>query len=162
MRVAHASGTDDAPATLKRRMAELATTYPGALREIDELEIAEIRGRIAAIDAVLEARGEAEPWMKAMGLFHALARGALAAKRWLGGRKHIDGTTRSRFLAAASSLPFPDDALRWADHLARVASPPGGRITAAVFSRLATETGLSERAVKRLVFGVPRRERHTS
>ena len=50
---------------------------PGALREIDDLELDEIRRRIDALDEVLHGRREVEPWMEAVALFHGLARGAL-------------------------------------------------------------------------------------
>ena len=80
--------------------------------------------------------------MEAMGHFHALTRGALAVKRWLGGRKRVDATVRARFLVASEALPFPEDARHWADHLARIASPPGGRVTAAVFARVSEVTGM--------------------
>jgi hypothetical protein len=162
LRVEHAAGADAAPAVLRRRMAALAAAYPGALREIDDLEIHEIRRRVAVLDDVLHRRQQAEPWMEMMGLFHALARGALSAKRWLGGRKRVDATIRARFLAASEGLPFPEDARHWADHLAHIASPPGGRVTAAVFARVSAVTGVDERAARRLVFGEPRRERGKS
>jgi hypothetical protein len=162
LRVEHAAGADAAPDVLRRRMADLAATYPGALREIDDLEIQEIRRRVGALDDVLHRRQQAEPWMETMGLFHALARGALAAKRWLRGRKRVDATTRARFLEASGGMPFPDDARHWADHLARIASPPGGRVTAAVFARVSEVTGIDERSARRLVFGEPRRERGKS
>src|ERR1700730_14264997 len=89
MRLAHDAGGED-EADVRRRLARLASRFPGALREIDDLDLDEIRRRLGALDAVLEGRGEVEPWMEAIVLFHALARGALCAKRWLAGRKRVD------------------------------------------------------------------------
>src|SRR5262249_27008222 len=89
MRLAHESGNED-PAQARRRRASLAAQFPGALREIDDLELVVIRERIGQLDAALRGEGPLEPWMRAVGLFHALARGALHAKRWLAGRKAID------------------------------------------------------------------------
>ena len=86
MRVVHRSGADDADET-RARMAKLASLYPGALREIDDLELSEIRRRVAALDEVLEAGREVELWMEAIALFHRMARGALSVKRWLAGRR---------------------------------------------------------------------------
>jgi hypothetical protein len=161
MRVAHASGEDDGPAT-RVRMAELASRFPGALREIDDLEIAEIHHRIEALDGVLRAARQVEPWMDAVAMFHAMARGALSAKRWLGGRKRVTAEVEEAFLQELSSLPFSEDARAWRHDLALIASPPRGRVTDLVFARLADELGTSARAARRLVFGTPRRERNRS
>ena len=158
MRVAHGAGEEDA-AAVRTQMAALAARFPGALREIDELELREIRRRIEALDAVVATSAEVEPWMEALALFHALARGALAAKRWLAGRKRVDAAVRGRFSAEVETLPFAQDARAWAGELAVIASPPRGRVLDFVFARLARTMGTSERAARRLVFGTPRRER---
>ena len=158
MRVVHAAGDEDV-AAVRALMAALAARFPGALREIDELPLEEIRRRIAALDAVLADSAEVEPWMEAIALFHAMARGALAAKRWLGGRKRLDASVKRRFSAEVESLPFAQDARTWADELALIASPPRGRVLDSVFARLARTMGTSDRAARRLVFGPSRRER---
>jgi hypothetical protein len=161
MRVAHASGDEDAE-EVRARMAEVASRFPGALREIDDLELGEIRRRIEALDDVVDARREVEPWMEAVALFHAMARGALCAKRWLAGRKRVDAGVRQAFERGVPSLLFPEDARGWTGDLARIASPPRGRVMDVVFSRLARELGVTERVARRLVFGEPRRERRGS
>ena len=140
-------------------MARLASRFPGALRELDELDLVEIRRRIEALDSVLAGHAPAKPWMEAIALFHAMARGALAVKRWLGGRKRVDAAMRRRFDAEVGTLPFARDARAWAEELAHVAAPPRGRVTDAVFARLARAMRTSERAARRQVFGVARRER---
>jgi hypothetical protein len=157
MRSAHAAHATEAEA--RARMAALASRFPGALRELDDLELAEIARRSAALDAVLDATGQVEGWMEAVALFHALARGALCAKRWLLGRKHVDVALERAYDAAVSALAFPEDARAWSSELARIASPPRGRVTDAVFARVALQLGTSERQARFLVFGVPRRER---
>jgi len=144
---------------MRRRMAELAQRFPGALRELDDLELGEIRRRVEALEAVLQGTLQPEPWMEAVALFHALTRGALVVKRWLGGRKRVDAALARRFVAEHAELPFAEDARSWAEELAGVASPPRGRLTDAVFARLARTLGMAERQARRLVFGVPRRER---
>jgi hypothetical protein len=161
MRLEHAAGTEDLE-RVRGRMAELASRFPGALRELDDLTLDEIRARVHGLDAALGGTAEAEPWMEAAARFHALARGALAVKRWLAGRKRIDAAVERAFAHAAPTFAFPDDARRWTHALARVASPPRGRVMDAVFARLAEELGTSERAARRLVFGTPRRERRGS
>lgn len=161
MRVAHTSGDED-PDEARARMAEVASRFPGALREIDDLELAEIRRRIEALDDVVAARREPEPWMEAVALFHGMARGALCAKRWLGGRKLVNAEVQDQFERGVPSLLFPEDARGWSSDLARIASPPRGRVMDVVFARLARDLGISERGARRLVFGVPRRERRGS
>jgi hypothetical protein len=161
MRVDHASGDEDEDVAIAR-MAEIASRFPGALRELDDLELAEIQHRIEVLDDVVEARREPEAWMEAIALFHAMARGALCAKRWLGGRKRVDAGVLEAFERGAASLLFPEDARGWMDDLARIASPPRGRVMDVVFARLARELGTSDRVARRLVFGVPRRERRGS
>jgi hypothetical protein len=160
MRLEHAAGGEDEVA-VRARMAELASRYPGALRELDDLTLDEIRARVHALDAAIGDSDETQPWMHAMLRFHALARGALCAKRWLAGRKRIDAAIERAFSHASATFAFPDDALVWLPHLARIASPPRGRVTDAVFARLAEELGTSDRAARRLVFGAPRRERRS-
>jgi hypothetical protein len=161
MRIAHAAGHEDA-GEARTRMAELAKRFPGALREIDDLELAEIRQRIQLLEEVLHLHREVEPWMEAVALFHAMARGALCAKRWLGGRKRIDAAVEEAFALGLPRLPFPEDAGAWSGDLARIASPPRGRVTDLVFARLAESLGVSEVAARRLVFGVSRRQRRGS
>jgi hypothetical protein len=159
MRIAHASGQEDRREA-RVRMAELAFRFPGSLREMDDLEINEIRRRIKLMYEVLGQNHEVEPWMEALALFHAMTRGALCAKRWLGRRKRIDAAVEQAFALNIPSLAFPEDARAWTGNLARIASPPRGRLMDVVFARLAESLGLSEHAARRLVFGAPRRERH--
>lgn len=147
---------------MRRQMAELALRFPGALRELDDLELGEIRRRVERLDEVLAGMVQPEPWMEAVALFHALTRGALVVKRWLGGRKRVDAALARRFAAEHADLPFADDARSWAEELAGIASPPRGRVTDAVFARLARTLGVAERQARRLVFGVPRRERRAN
>jgi hypothetical protein len=158
MRLAHDAGDED---VLEARvhMAALSLRFPGALRELDDLELGEIRRRIAALDVAVREGGEVEGWMEAIALFHALARGALCAKRWLAKRKRVDAEVAGAYAAAVSGFEFPEDARGWACDLARIASPPRGRVTDLVFARVARELGTSERAARLLVFGGPRRER---
>jgi hypothetical protein len=158
MRIAHASGDEDPEAT-RIRMAQLASRFPGALREIDDLELAEIHRRIGAIADVLQEARETESWMEAVALFHAMARGALCAKRWLGKRKTIDASVEHAFARGLATMPFPEDARAWTHDLARIASPPRGRLVDVVFGRLAQTLGIDEAAARGLVFGTARAER---
>jgi hypothetical protein len=162
MRLAHDAG-EESEARARQRMASLAARFPGALREIDDLELAVIRDRIACLDAALQGEGTVERWMEAIGLFHALARGALHAKRWLAGRKTIDPQTLTAYESdlagtlVATSAVLAADALAWSGELARIAAPPRGRLMDLVFARVARALGTTESEARRLVFGPPRR-----
>jgi hypothetical protein len=151
-----AEGRDVDP---RRALVALADEFPGALREIDDLPLEEIRARTIAL-----ARAEGEPsatlpWMRAVWRFHVLTRGALCAKRWLAGKKHVDVETRATFVREAGALCWGEDALAWDAELVRLAAPPRGRVTDLVFARLAKELGVDEAAARALVFGVKRRTR---
>jgi hypothetical protein len=174
MRLAHESGVES-KARARRRMAELASRFPGALREIDELELAVIRDRIHRLDAALHGQSGVERWMEAVGLFHSLARGALQAKRWLAGRKTVDAATvleyendvvdmtekggAARTTIHSADMSKVDDRLAWRSELARIAAPPRGRIMDLVFARVAQALGTTELEARSLVFGPPRRPR---
>jgi hypothetical protein len=151
-----------AEAEARPRMAELANRFPGALRELDDLELGEIERRVAALDVALGNSALIERWMEAIALFHARARGALSAKRWLDGRKAVDGAVAEAFSKAVGELPFPEDARAWQANLECIASPPGGRVTSAVLARVARELGMTVSEARVLVFGVPRRERRAA
>jgi hypothetical protein len=157
MRLAHDAGDED-PAETRIRMADLALRFPGALREIDDLELRTIRSRIAQLEAVLRGDKNIRPWMEALSLFHEFTRGALCAKRWLAGRKHIDLETQQEFAAQVANLTFPEEARVWANDLARLASPPRGRVTELVYARIAQALGTNEREARRLVFGERRHQ----
>jgi hypothetical protein len=164
LRVAHARAKDD-PGFVepdpRREMAALAARFPGALREIDALPLATIRGRVAALDAVLRGDAGAEPWMVAQAAFHRLARGALAAKRWLASERRTASShagaladVRATFLADAS---LDGDARAWADDLGALARPPRGRLLPLVYARAAAELGATPAEIRALVFPPKRR-----
>jgi hypothetical protein len=143
MRLEHEAGNEDV-ARVRERMARLASRFPGALREIDELALEAIRERLRRIEAVIDGIGALAPWMEATASFHALARGALWTKRWLGGRKTVDPDMLREFASVAPA----DVARDWADRLETVASPPGGRLTDLVFQRVARLLGTSVEDVR--------------
>jgi hypothetical protein len=142
----------------RRAMAALASRFPGALREIDELPLETIALRVREIRAS-EAGAPATRWMEATHLFHVLTRGALCAKRWLAGRKEIDDDVRAAFDRDAEGLCWGDDARSWRADLSRLASPPRGRVTELVYERMSALLGVTSGEARTLVFGISRRER---
>jgi hypothetical protein len=152
MRLDDDAGAESGVEGVRARMVALAAQFPGALREIDVLELVEIRRRIASLDAVV-AGASAEPWMEAMVLFHELARGALSAKRWLKGRRVVTPEMEAAYVLEAPTLGLAGEALHWTTELAAVACPPEGRVSRLVCSRVARTLGLTEVDVREMVFG---------
>lgn len=128
----------------KPRMRALATRFPGALREIDELPLETIHARIRALEALEDTKGvDPEPWMIAMARFHGAMREVLAIKRVIGRKKLTPSIRRAAARVAPKSA--------W--DLARVARPPNGRLTDLVFQHVAEEMDLTPKRVRELVFG---------
>jgi hypothetical protein len=141
----------------RREMAALASRFPGALRELDEAPLERIRSRLAALSECVDTGEPPEPWMCATALFHRLTRGALAAKRWLGGRKDPD--VIAGVLSWLEGFPEADDARVWADDLALVACPPRGKLSELVFERVATALNQTVPEVRTLIVGPTRSDR---
>jgi hypothetical protein len=137
----------------REEMAALARSFPGALREIDELPLDVIRTRIDELAAAEADASRITPWMKAHARFHALARGALAAKRWLAGRPLTPELVESyaRFVATMTDARAATDAAAWTSDLAAIAKPPRGRLMELVFARLAVELAIDVTAARGLV-----------
>lgn len=161
MRRDHANGSEH-EADARRRMAALAARFPGSLRELDDLELAEIAARLGKLDAAIERPVDVEPWMVAVAHFHRLARGALSVKRWLAGCRDVDAAVERTFDAEVAVLAFADDAREWRSELAALAAPPGGRVLALVFRRLSSALAISEDEARLRVFGPSRRQRRAS
>lgn len=137
-------------------MARLAEEYPGSLREIDTLGLDVIAARIAALRTAEARPREAQPWMIAQVAFHRYARGALAAKRWLAGRRAITPALRSAFTRATARLPRGADAGLFAEELETIAQPPRGRLMDVVHARVARALDVTPAQARALVFGSTR------
>lgn len=136
----------------REEMAALAAQFPGALREIDELPLEAIDARLASLSRAQADSAAIEPWMSAVMAFHDLTRGALAAKKWLAGRKNIGETDRAELEKVALSMPEGKAMLVWLDDLPAIAQPPRGKLTDLVFRRLAGMLAISETEARALVF----------
>lgn len=107
-------------------MRRLARRFPGALREIDQLPLEELRERLrAAEDAA--ADGEVPRWLEWCASYHRLLRAALD-------------------LRAGRPCELPDD-LR-----VRLAKPEGGRVNPIVFEWIAERAGVRARDVEGAIF----------
>lgn len=133
-------------------MAALAREFPGALRELDELPLATLVERIAAIDAALADASCVTTWMRASSSFHRHARGALVVKRWLARRTDDGDARRAALDDALPSFDYVEDAREWLDALDALARPPRGRVMDLVYARVAAELGLEVDEVRRTLF----------
>lgn len=126
----------------REEMRRLAAEFPGSLREIDRAPLDLIDARLHALSELI-ARGPhlhaPSPWMLAQALFHRLARGALAAKRWLGKRKVVTTSTRDELIRAGLS----EEAQIFADELHLIACPPRGRLMDVVHAKVAATLEVS-------------------
>lgn len=121
----------------------LSHEFPGALRALDLLTLAEVHDRIDRIvNAELDPAAVA-PWMLAELMFAQTMRGAKAVKAWLRGRKHVDAELHARFMREAPRLQDAELALVWSDDLATIAHPPGGRLVPLAIARVAAMLGTS-------------------
>jgi hypothetical protein len=116
-------------------LRELAREFPGALRELDALPLAERRLASArrALDG--EPKEALIEWLLA---YHALMRTALAVKRRLRGeRRPTSETARGVAAAESAETGVPCSA----EFVVEVASPPRGRLNELVLARLAEAAG---------------------
>lgn len=132
-------------------MAQLAEEFPGSLREMDTLPLEIITGRIRALCSAERDSRNVEAWMGAQALFHRLARGALAAKRWLRGSRRITVSRRASFQEALPTMPRGADAALFLGELERIAAPPRGRLMDVVHAKLAEMLGVTNLEARELV-----------
>lgn len=135
----------------------LATTFPGALRELDQTPPGELLGtieRLASDEALLPHEIER---FRAIFAYHEALRGLLEAKRWLGGRRDADEATRAAFKADEA---LSAEARSWAPSITRVARPPTGGLPTLAIDRVAERLSLPAATVRALVVPpVPRPEK---
>lgn len=158
LRVAHERARRDASFVEpdpRPAMARLAERYPGALREIDTLPLTSITARIDALRSAERSPSRAEPWMIAQIAFHRFARGALATKRWLAGKRSVTPALRAAFRRATATLPRGADARLFAGDLEAIAAPPRGRLMDVVHARVAQALDVTTVEARTLVFGPP-------
>ena len=148
LRERHDAGDEADP---EGELVALATRFPGALRELDALPLDAIRARIDELAAAERDSSRVAPWMAAQSVFHELARSALEAKRWLGGRHAVTPDMKEDLRRTGAA------AAAWAEDLGAIARPPRGRILDLVYARTAATLGMTERDVRAFVYVRPSR-----
>lgn len=156
MRRINDSGVDHDP---RAEMRLLASQFPGALREIDELPIALVETRIRALDLAIVDESAREPWMSWMVDYHGHLRAALRIKRMGLRLADLDAALIQlhREYAPAFDEP-PVETFSVREALAAVLKPSGGRLNEWVFARLAKRHRVTVDEVQSALF--PARRSH--
>jgi hypothetical protein len=150
LRRARAAGEPVPGAAVFRR---LASEFPGSLNELDTLPLDVIDERARALQAAA-AGGEVEPWMEWLAGYHALLRAALFLKPRVARRGDLDDARADElvgFVTRETGVNVDASFVRG------VAHPPGGRLVAFVFARLAEMHGRPAASLKRALFPRSRR-----
>jgi hypothetical protein len=114
----------------------LAAEFPGCLRELDTLGLAELERR-ARTTAAAAAGGPVEPWMAWIEGYHALMRGALAVRAPEHGDARAGGDVHALAARASAAAGATVDAAVFdAAFVAAVLAPPDGRVGVVVLRAL--------------------------
>jgi hypothetical protein len=150
LRRARARGEPVPPAAVFRA---LASEFPGSLNELDTLPLELIDERASALRAAA-ASGSVEPWMEWLAGYHALLRAALALKPRVARAPELDDARVDELVGFVTR----ETGVRVdASFVRGVAHPPGGRLVAFVFARLAEMHGCPAASMKRALFPRSRR-----
>ncbi|AKF10117.1 hypothetical protein [Sandaracinus amylolyticus] len=153
LREQHDAGS---PVDPRPAMRALASRFPGALREIDELPMDEIDARIASLDRAL-AGGEVEPWMRALARYHAWMRLALRVRLACATER---SEARARAWLEVATRQHEDDVDPRAlddETLRAILRPPGGRLHRVVLARVGEELGVEPHVIDAHLKGPRRR-----
>jgi hypothetical protein len=138
----------------KEALRPLAQEFPGALRELDCLPMAELEARLHAVAAA--ERGEVpQPWIAWMLAYHERMRLALEAKQRLRGARPSDAASIS---AVAHELARVSNTPADVGFVARVSAPPGGRLNRLVFELLERDLGCPRAKLEETLFPRQRRD----
>ena len=149
------SDTPDPEAAGRDGLRELAEEFPGALRELDVLGLAELERRVARLDRAGgdAVDSDADAWALWIATYHRIMRAALAAKRALGKQRRPSAAQLAELTAATSALaalPLDEEFVR------AIAAPPGGRIGVVVLRTTARHLGVPAATLSMTLFP-PRR-----
>jgi hypothetical protein len=129
----------------------LSLSFPGALRELEELPLAALVARASAVAEEAEAMSTGRPlrrhWVVVVLDYHETLTRLLAAKAWLSRR-----LGRAGALTPAVAAEYP--ALGPAE-LEAVRRPPDGRLLALVWAELQRRHQLPRERLEQMIFGVP-------
>jgi hypothetical protein len=122
----------------------LAAEFPGCLRELDTLGLAELERRAAACAGDADDVDDGD-WLDWIAHYHALMRGALAARAASG-----DPAALVAAASAAAGLTLDETFVR------AVLAPPHGRMSVVIFQALAARFGVPAAEIAATLFPVRR------
>jgi len=144
----------------KAEMAALARKFPGALRELDELPMAAVDGRLAELDAALAAR-HVPQWAALQVAYHGTYRFALRIKRRAARKGALDEAAllhaiERLLVAPQDELASEPDEPRIGDFdaatLRAILRPADGRLQPWVLAHVARTLGVDPAAVSEALF----------
>jgi hypothetical protein len=145
------------PAPSRAELRELARDFPGCLRELDTLGLAELERRAAAL-AAAAAGGAREPWMAWISAYHLLMRAALQVKRKVTrGAPLGDGELTALAVQVSAAARISVDL----GFIRAVASPPEGRLGVIVLRQLGASFGVPAGEIAAVLFPLRRPSPYT-
>jgi hypothetical protein len=138
----------------KLEMAELARRFPGALRECDELPMAEIERRLAVLEEAVAQRAPAPQWATLQIAYHGWMRAVLRIKRIAAGRGAVHATAVLAELVRGHR-PEPDEppfATFDEASVRAILEPSEGRLNPWVYLRVAEQHGVEPDEVRAALF----------
>jgi len=141
----------------RETLREIASAFPGALRELDTLSLDEIDRRARDLDLAARAGGEpSAPWMHWIDAYHRWMRAGLYVKLRLAQGLVLSNADGERQLATAASAHAGVTA--GADFVHGIAAQRSARLQPPVLARVSAETGTSVREITATLFPrLPRR-----
>jgi hypothetical protein len=138
----------------RAELAALARAFPGALRELDQLPMALVIARLAAIERVLADGSAPERWMLLQAGYHGFMRAVLRIRRLSRGRPFeiVDAEHELLALAYQPAADEPPIARFDLAALRVIRRPPGGRLNPWVFGEVARDHGVSPESVHEALF----------
>jgi len=143
-----------APGPARATLVGLARGFPGCLRELDCLGLAELERRASAAGAAASGAASVELWMPLIIAYHATLRAALAVKRELA-RHTPAGAAADRGDLAEVASRIAGRPLG-AGFVRALLRPPEGRIGVVVLRDLAAHLGVDARSISDALFPVRR------
>lgn len=150
----------EALADRQARMREVATEFPGALRELEALSAEQLKGRREEVARRLEQGGGEDSlgWMEVTVAFHRLLKRVLVLKRFVGKRK---GLSEAQWQDVVEGLVgredlFDEGGVEWlravdVSQINGYLTPPERRVVSAVWRELSEEFGVSVETLETLM-----------
>ena len=149
----------DAAVQRRESSKALASRFPGALKELDQLSSTKLEQRLQELEQLTSNDADLPQWASVCWDYHTLLRQALAAKLWL----HDQQAAVMDDLALQNAWQVADrtfycaqdwpDAYRGARLLELISHPPGGRLSQLVWEVLRERFGMPEHELRMIVFG---------